>query len=162
MRWLKKACKLLPHVLLLGMQKDQQSANKRRSQAAAEVWNQRKAEIEWLYIQQQWPQIRMANYFGICQAAIQKVMIRLGITARDRANYGERNGRYKDGSQSRLYRLMIQKDKCSDCGATDMLLIHHKNFDHFDNHLENLQVLCSPCHSRLHKKEWWRRKKSQS
>lgn len=45
---------------------------------------------------------------------------------------------------------MIKKIYCLRCGATKNLVIHHKNFDHYDNVLSNLEVLCNPCHSRLH------------
>ena len=141
---------------------NQQAANERRKLAAAKMWERRKSEIEWLYHDQQWSQGAVAERFGVSLAAIQKVMARLAIQPRLRTNFGKRNGRYKDGSQSTLYRQMIEKDKCSKCGGGERMLIHHKNFDHADNHLENLQVLCSPCHSRLHKTEWWRRRKSQS
>ena len=142
--------------------KDQQAANKRRKQEAEKLWNNRKAEIEWLYHDQRWSQQKIAEHFELSQSAIYKVMARLKINARTRANYGNRNGRYKDGTQSTLYRQMIEKDKCSTCGATKRLVIHHKNGNHQDNHIDNLQVLCESCHNRLTKKLWWDIKKSLS
>lgn len=45
--------------------------------------------------------------------------------------------------------------KCESCGYDknlDILGIHHKNHNHFDNRLENLAVLCANCHSIQHKK----------
>ena len=133
----------------------QQAACRKRHSEAASLWGKRKAEIEWLTRDQEWSQARIGEYYGVTQTAIQQVMRRLGIETRSRANYGKRNGRYKDGTESRLYRQMIEKDKCSECGATQRLAVHHKNGDHFDNHLENLQVLCWPCHNSKTKKLYW-------
>lgn len=138
----------------------QQAGNVRRATDAAKLWDSRKREIVWLYEGQGFSQEKIADYYGVALHGIQKAMARLGIKSRSRANYGKRNGSYKDGTESTLYRLMIQKDKCATCAATERLVIHHKNFDHYDNHLENLQVLCESCHNRLHRKEWWRLKKS--
>lgn len=141
---------------------NQQAGNEKRKQEAAKIWDARKAEIEWLYNDQEYSQANIATYFDVSLAAIQKVMKRLGIKPRPRANYGKRNGRYKDGSESTLYRQMIEKDKCSKCGATERLVIHHKNGNHLDNHLENLQVLCEGCHNRHHRNLWWATRKSAS
>ncbi|MDZ4248651.1 MAG: HNH endonuclease [Candidatus Nanopelagicales bacterium] len=128
--------------------------------AALAVWEPRREEIEELYHLHNWSQKAMADYFGVSQTAMTKVLRRLEITSLGRGRTGVLNGRYKDGSESTLYRLLIQKDKCSECPAVDRLVVHHKNFDHQDNHLENLQVLCESCHNRLHKTEWWSRHKS--
>lgn len=138
----------------------QQAGNEKRRKAAAAIWDKRRAEIEWLYLSQQFPQQAIADYFGVTLAGIQKAMKRLGIRPRSRANVGKRNGRYRDGSQSRLYRVMVVKDKCSKCPATTDLGIHHKNDDHYDNRLENLEVLCNSCHMRETKRKWWAAKKA--
>jgi len=129
--------------------KDQQSANKRRAKEAEKVWTERKPEIERLYHGRLWTQKKLARHYGISQSAMHKVMQRLGMQARSTANHGERNGRFKDGSQSTMYRQMIDKDKCSACGSLTRLVIHHKNGCHTDNRLDNLQVLCESCHNRL-------------
>lgn len=39
---------------------------------------------------------------------------------------------------------------CTQCGTTDAIQVHHINYNHFDNRVENLVVLCSKCHIRLH------------
>lgn len=137
----------------------QQDANKRRAEEAAKVWGARKAEMVWLYETQQYSQEAIAGYYGVTLRTIQNAFVRLGIKPRARANYGKRNGRYKDGSESTLYRQMIEKDKCSKCEATDRLVIHHRNGNHQDNHLENLQVLCESCHNSHSKRLWWAARK---
>jgi 5-methylcytosine-specific restriction endonuclease McrA len=138
----------------------QQAGNQKRQKAAERLWEKRRAEVEWLYLDQQWSQEKIARYFGVALAGIQKAMKRLGIKSRPRANLGSRNGRYKDGKQTRLYRTLIQKDKCSVCEATETLGIHHRNGDHYDNRLDNLQVLCNSCHMRETKRLWWKAKKA--
>lgn len=48
---------------------------------------------------------------------------------------------------------LIQKSECMECtigGHKRKLLIHHINYNHYDNRLENMIVLCYPCHSNLH------------
>lgn len=53
----------------------------------------------------------------------------------------------------KLIREGLKPDYCEICGAKiwqNKLLpleLHHKNNNHFDNRLENLQILCPNCHS---------------
>lgn len=59
------------------------------------------------------------------------------------------------GSTLLSYLLMkgFKKYKCEECGISDWngkeltLQVHHKDGDHFNNILDNLQVLCPNCHS---------------
>lgn len=50
----------------------------------------------------------------------------------------------------------LKECKCEQCGRTEWegrpipIELHHKNMNHFDNRLENLQILCSNCHSLAH------------
>ena len=133
---------------------------KARPKANSDKWNARKAEIEYLYFNQDMSQEQLAAYFGVCLAMIQKVMKRLSIP---RLPSGRRRRRthYKfiDGKWNRDYRKLIVKDKCRMCSTTKTLLIHHKNDDHYDNRLENLEILCNPCHLGLHRRKWWIAKK---
>lgn len=135
--------------------KNQQSGNERRKNHFLKTWGPRLEEIKWLSDDQDWTQTEIAERYGVAQTTISKVMKRFNIETRSRANYGDKNGRYKDGSQSRLYRLMIEKDRCAECGDENRLAIHHINYDHFDNRIENLQILCWPCHNRKTKQKYW-------
>ena len=51
----------------------------------------------------------------------------------------------------------IKEYKCEWCNATEWmgkpisLELHHKNFKHYDNNLDNLLILCPNCHSFAHK-----------
>jgi hypothetical protein len=53
----------------------------------------------------------------------------------------------------KLFRDGLKERKCECCGLTEWLgkeiplELHHINGDHFDNHLENLKVLCPNCHA---------------
>lgn len=68
---------------------------------------------------------------------------------------GKNHYLWKGGKSKRDYRKIIKKEKCCECGSKLNLGIHHKNFDHYDNRKDNLQVLCVSCHISLHKKQYW-------
>ena len=58
--------------------------------------------------------------------------------------------------KKRLVKDGIKEDRCERCGLTNWLdkpialALHHINENHFDNHLENLQILCPNCHIQVH------------
>lgn len=62
---------------------------------------------------------------------------------------------YKSNTlKQRLIELKLKEWKCEICGNTGewngqslVLELHHINGNHFDNRLENLQILCPNCHS---------------
>lgn len=66
-----------------------------------------------------------------------------------------------DTLKRRLVKEGIKEWKCEKCGITDWmgkditLELHHINGNHFDNRLENLQMLCPNCHSQTptHKRQ---------
>ncbi len=72
------------------------------------------------------------------------------IDARSEKIRGQRHWAFSGGGSSRQYRRKIKKDKCANCLSTESLVIHHMNGDHYDDRLENLQILCGSCHSRHH------------
>lgn len=58
--------------------------------------------------------------------------------------------------RKKLIKCGLKEEKCEMCGMSEWmgykipLELHHKNGDHHDNRLENLEVLCSNCHSIKH------------
>ena len=116
-------------------------------------------QIMALYVNGNMAQAEMAKMFAVSQQGFQRAIARMGISSKGRGRSGHLNGRFIDGSQSTGYREMVTKDKCNRCGAADQLVIHHMDHDHMNNTLENLEVLCSPCHTSHHKTEWWRSQK---
>lgn len=137
----------------------QQAGNRKRQRDAAEIWEARRSEIVRLYAAGTWSQAQLAEHYGVSQQAVAKALARMGIASNPRSRTGQQNGRYKDGSESTAYRRMIAKDACVRCGATENLCIHHKDEDHTNNVLSNLEVMCMSCHSSMHKAEWWRSQK---
>lgn len=59
---------------------------------------------------------------------------------------------YKSSSlKNRLINSEIKKNECEVChisGDEICLELHHINGDHYDNRIENLQILCPNCHSK--------------
>ena len=138
----------------------QQTGNIRKAAEALALWETRRAEIVRLYETEMWSQEKVAAHFGVTLGCIQKAMKRLGIQPRSRANHGPRNGRFRDGKASTIYRAMIAKAACLQCAATTNLCVHHKDGVHTNNTPDNLEVLCMSCHSRMHKSDWWRSRKA--
>lgn len=137
----------------------QQAGNQKRQREAAEVWEARRPEIGRLYTDGTWSQAQIAERYGVSQQAMAKALARMGIASKSRSRSGRQNGRFRDGSESTAYRRMITKDACVRCGATENLCIHHRDEDHTNNVLSNLEVMCMRCHSSMHKAEWWRSRK---
>ena len=144
---------------ILKTMKNQQKGNIARRQEAMNLWLPRKPEILELYLHGTASQQTMVDRYGVTLAGFQKALARLNIPAKSRGRPGPANGRYKDGSQSTMYRQMIEKTHCNRCGETENLVIHHRDGIHTNNTPDNLEVLCSPCHSSHHKQEWWRSRK---
>ena len=68
---------------------------------------------------------------------------------------GKNHWLWKGGKERRGYRGKVPKESCISCGGKMNLGIHHKDFDHYNDQPENLQVLCVSCHSSLHKQAYW-------
>lgn len=68
------------------------------------------------------------------------------------------NIRYVNASTLRmlLIRDGYKDNKCECCGLSEWnglpipLELHHINFNHYDNSLSNLEILCSNCHMQKH------------
>ncbi len=59
-----------------------------------------------------------------------------------------------NGIKKLLFKFSLKENKCEKCGLNDewqgekiVLHLDHINGNHFDNRLENLQILCPNCHS---------------
>lgn len=58
--------------------------------------------------------------------------------------------------RKRLIEDGIKEARCEICGLSEWmgkpipLELHHKDFNHYNNDLENLQILCSNCHMQAH------------
>ena len=142
---------------------NQQNGNIARQQEAMKVWEPRRQEIVALYQNGTKSQAAMAQIYGVTQTAFQKAIARMGIPPKSRGRSGSLNGRYIDGTKCTSYRQMVEKTHCNRCGARNQLLVHHVDGCHTNNVTENLEVLCSPCHSSHHKQQWWdSRKDGQS
>lgn len=138
----------------------QQSGNLRRQREAVSIWESRRAEIQTLYVEGSMSQAQLAEHFGCSQQGVAKALKRMGIKPKSRGRKGQQNGRFIDGTQRTIYRQMVDKTHCNRCGAMDHLVVHHADGDHTNNVVENLEVLCSPCHSSHHKQEWWNSRKA--
>ena len=138
----------------------QQAKNRRVYALFMGTWLARKVAMEEMYLQDGLSQKEIAKVYEVDQVTVQKAMTRLGIPMRTRGRRGKEHHGYKTGEWSVLYRTMILKEECEECGTTDGLVIHHRNNDHYDNRVTNLEVLCSRHHQSEHKKAWWAAKKA--
>lgn len=136
-----------------GLAAGRQRSHEARHRAALERWAARRTDLERMAPTMS--QTAIALHYGVSQRLVGMWLRKFSIPARSKSNVGPANGRYKDGSQSRLYRKAVEKVECADCGTKRNLGIHHKNGDHFDDRRENLQVLCNRCHLRLEATEMW-------
>ena len=58
---------------------------------------------------------------------------------------------YKSSNlKERLIIAGLKKNECEVCGYTENLELHHINGNHYDNRLENLQILCPNHHAQTH------------
>lgn len=50
-------------------------------------------------------------------------------------------------------RKLVDPGPCTRCGALDALDVHHRDGDHQNNLLENLERICRSCHNKEHQKK---------
>ena len=50
-------------------------------------------------------------------------------------------------------KVIIRDGKCIRCKIVYPLIVHHKDFNEFNNKEDNLEALCPNCHFKLHKGE---------
>lgn len=51
-----------------------------------------------------------------------------------------------------VHPLVLKRDnyKCTKCGSSESLIVHHKHYDVDKLTMNDLQTLCRSCHRRLH------------
>lgn len=118
------------------------------------------------------PKFEIARALNVKYETLNKYLRELGIEYKGNQSrkgiphYSERKpiSEYLNGNiniqasklRIRLIEEGLKEEKCENCGNTEWmgekipLELHHKNFNHYDNRLENLQILCSNCHSLAH------------
>jgi hypothetical protein len=111
--------------------------------------------VRRMYVDEDLSQAKIAKAIGVNQATIGHWLVALGIPSRSTARTGDKNGRYKDGSESRAYMKLVDRSRCARCEATTDITVHHKDGDHRNDERSNLEPRCRSGHSRQHKKAYW-------
>ena len=130
---------------------------------------ERKNEIlRW--IEEEQPKCYMCQQLGCKQETLNSYLKKMGIEYSGQQNKkGQQKGsnEYKPALyyiennipiashklKEKLIRDGLKKQQCECCGISEWrgiklsLELHHKNSNHYDNSLENLQILCPNCHS---------------
>lgn len=118
------------------------------------------------------PKFEIARVLNVKYATLDKYLKEFGIDYKgnpNRKGIPHLEGRtlveeYLNGNRNttasnlrnKLIESGIKAERCECCGRTEWmgekipLELHHKNMNHNDNRLENLQILCSNCHSLAH------------
>jgi 5-methylcytosine-specific restriction endonuclease McrA len=66
------------------------------------------------------------------------------------------SNRNNSTKRKRLIEDGYKEEKCECCGLSEWmgkpipLELHHKDFNHYNNSIENLEILCSNCHMQKH------------
>lgn len=117
------------------------------------------------------PKIEIARVLGIKISTLNKYFSELGIdyqvirrgvrqSSKELSLARVLNGEVSMGAsklRGKLIEYGLKEEKCENCGLSEWmgekipLELHHKNMNHSDNRIDNLQILCSNCHSLMHK-----------
>lgn len=91
----------------------------------------------------QYEDIRLFNKRKYCSIlCMRKDWVNLGVN--------ESSIRNSRSSARNIYQLFIGLDRCSQCGATENLDVHHIDQNPNNNSIDNLMLLCRSCHMKLH------------
>ena len=130
-----------------------------------------KKELIKTWISEELPKREIAKRLRCKQETLNAYLKKLDLDySGQQAKKGQQKGpnKYKDSSyytkangprvhssvlRIKLVRDGVKEDKCEKCGNTYWLGVklplelHHKDGDHFNNELSNLEILCPNCHS---------------
>ena len=98
---------------------------------------------------------------GIIRGVFKRATLQLrSLSEAGRLSYEMgRHPRWKGGVWRRQYKYTVKREACGLCQGRLNLVVHHQNFDHYDNQPQNVQVLCVSCHKSLHSRMYWEAKK---
>ena len=130
---------------------------------------ERKEDIlQW--IKEERPKSYMCRELGCKQDTLNSYLKKMGI---EYSGQQAKKGQYKGGNEyipasyyiennfsipshrlkEKIIRDGLKRDCCEKCGISEWmgvklpLELHHKDGNHFNNQLENLEILCPNCHS---------------
>lgn len=130
---------------------------------------ERKDEIlQW--IEEEQPKCYICKQLNCKQETLNSYLKKMGI---EYSGQQAKKGQYKGGNdykpasfylgtnipinsyklKNKLIRDGLKEERCEKCGIIDWfgvkipLELHHKDGNHFNNNLENLEILCPNCHS---------------
>lgn len=123
-------------------------------------------------IEKETPKIQISRMLGIKQDTLNRHLERLGINYAGNQNrtgqphyeqrtlaseyFGTGKPIHSNILKQKLINEGLKENKCERCGLSEWmgkpipLELHHKNGNHYDNNLENLEILCSNCHMQAH------------
>ena len=90
----------------------------------------------------------------------EEAKLKMHITRIDMGTFGDKSPCWKGGRSNYTYNwIRLSKEikkrdsnKCTKCGGTRNLAVHHVDFDKKNDSPLNLITLCKSCHSKLHPK----------
>lgn len=129
----------------------------------------RKLEIE-KWVQENCSNAEIAKRLSCKVDTLKAYYVKLGITYKgNQGAKGHKQSPYRltiedyiksnasnSAKRLRLIESRIKENKCECCGLSEWmgkpipLELHHKDFNHYNNSLDNLQILCSNCHMQAH------------
>lgn len=69
-----------------------------------------------------------------------------GRRGKDAPSYIDGRSSFTGETYRRILKASGREEICAICGSTENMNIHHKDGDHSNNSLENLEFLCAKCH----------------
>ncbi len=69
---------------------------------------------------------------------------------------GKNNQTYSPAHSSarKINEYFNKQTICQQCGSTNCLDVHHKDYDYTNNEPDNLILLCRSCHTKLHREKF--------